>query len=351
MNIRFLIFFSVAFILLGFCSSENKNRFTESEKATIQKVRGFIKNNWDKTIRFHPKDSLTLIGLPKPYTVPCIDDKFQEMYYWDTYWTNKGLIIDGNVEQARNNCENIRFLIDRYGKMLNGNRTWFLNRSQPPLFCMMVMDVFKSTSDTIWLKNIVPGIEKEYHFWMTDRTSRTGLNRQFNTATNEEKLESFNHVGQRLGPNFDTSAVKTLEEKLRIGSHFISECETWDYNPRFENRCEDFNPVDLNCYLYIYEKNLAYFYSILNLADSENWLELAEKRKKLINQYLHNPADGLFYDYDFVNEKQSEIISAAVFHVLWAKIASKEQAKEIVNHLSKLEFQYGISTCAPGERN
>ena len=345
-----VILFSL-FLFFSACNNESKSFLTESEKLTVQEIRTFIKSNWDKTIRFHPNDSLTLIGLPKPYTVPCIDEAFQEMYYWDTYWTNKGLIIDGNIEQARNNCENILFLIEKYGKMLNGNRTWFLNRSQPPLFCMMVMDVFKATSDTVWLKKIVPGIEKEYHFWMTERISPTGLNCQGNSASDEEKLESFFHVGKRLGPNFDTSAVKTLEEKLRIGSHFISECETWDYNPRFENRCEDFNPLDLNCYLYIYEKNLAEFHSIFNSPDTIIWLELADKRKELINRTLFNTDDGLFYDYDFVHNRQSKIISAAIFHVLWAKIADKEQAKIIVSHLPKLEFEYGISTCAPGERN
>ncbi len=350
MRNNFLLITSIFFILLSACSQKNKNLFTESDRATIKEVRTFIKSNWDLTIRYHPKDSATLIGLPKPYTVPCIAETFQEMYYWDTYWTNKGLIIDGKIEQARNNCDNIKYLIQKYGKMLNGNRTWFLNRSQPPLFCMMVMDVFKATSDTVWLKKIVPAIEKEYFFWTTERITSNGLNRQFNSATNEEKLESYYNVGQRLGPNYDTIIIKTLKEKLEIGSHFISECETWDYNPRFGNRCENFNPLDLNCYLYIYEKNLAYYHSVFNSQDTVKWLELAEKRKNLMNQFLFNPDDGLFYDYDFVNNRHSKIISAAIFHVLWAKIANKEQAKTIVNNLAKLEFEFGISTCAPGER-
>jgi alpha,alpha-trehalase len=351
MDNKSLIVIIIFFFFLSSCNWGKKNSLTKNEKATVQEIRDFIKSNWDKTIRFHPNDSSTFIGLPKPYTVPCIDDKFQEMYYWDTYWTNKGLIIDGNIEQAKNNCDNIGFLIEKYGKMLNGNRTWYLNRSQPPLYCMMVMDVFKAGSDTLWLKKTIPIIEKEYNFWMTERITPTGLNRQFNSATDKQKLETFYYVGSRLGPNFDTTAIKTREEKLKIGSHFISECETWDFNPRFENRCEDFNPLDLNCYLYVYERNLASFHSLFNHADSTKWLSLAHKRKKLINKYLFNPNDSLFYDYDYVNNRHSGIVSAAIFHVLWAKIADDDQALAVVQNLPKLEYKYGISTCAPGERN
>ena len=105
------------------------------------KPKEFILDNWDKVIRENKEDKDTLIGLPYPYTVPCISGMFQEMYYWDTYFTNVGLILSGRIDQAKNNVDNMSYLISRYGFMPNGNRTRYLNNSQPPFLSMMVMEI------------------------------------------------------------------------------------------------------------------------------------------------------------------------------------------------------------------
>lgn len=89
-------------------------------------VSDFIASNFNDTIRYQPNDEGNLIGLPYPYTTPCASEGFIEMYYWDTYFTNAGLIASGNIEQAKNNADNVRFLINKYGFMPNGNRTHYL---------------------------------------------------------------------------------------------------------------------------------------------------------------------------------------------------------------------------------
>lgn len=101
-------------------------------------VRDFIRTSWDASVQYNPADSQTLIGLPRPYTVPSVSQTFQELYYWDTYFTNEGLVRDGRLDLAKNNTEDMLYLVDRYGYMPNGSRTWYLNRSQPPFLCMMV---------------------------------------------------------------------------------------------------------------------------------------------------------------------------------------------------------------------
>ena len=107
----------------------------------------YIQENLPKCIRENREDKGTLIGLPYPYIVPCASGHFQEMYYWDTYFTNKGLIIKGQITQARNNVDNMCYLINRYGFMLNGNRTDYLCNSQPPFLSLMVRDVYDVTED------------------------------------------------------------------------------------------------------------------------------------------------------------------------------------------------------------
>ena len=73
------------------------------------------------------------------------------MYYWDTYFTNIALISDSDFTQARNNVDNILFLIDRYGFMPNGSNVMYLNRSQPPFASMMVRDIYEINKDKKWL--------------------------------------------------------------------------------------------------------------------------------------------------------------------------------------------------------
>ncbi len=331
--------------------AETKMELSKSERTSISNVRSFIQSNWTNTIRTNPKDNGTFIGLPYPYTVPCVKGNFQEMYYWDTYFTNIGLILDGNVAQAQNNCEDMLYLVDRFGFMPNGNRTWFLDRSQPPYLSMMIRDVFNKTKDVTWLKKCLPTLEKEYAFWMTKRMTHIGLNHYSNNATDQNKMQAFREGSKRLGLKSDTTNLSEAD-KIKIGSHFFSECESgWDYNPRFENRCEAFCPVDLNSNLYMYEMNFAFFYSQIQPSEVEKWKKLAEKRKGLIDKYLFNSKDGLFYDYDFVNRKHSTVYSAAVFSLLWSKVVTKQQAKTILASLPKLEYKFGVAACNSGERN
>lgn len=83
---------------------------------------------------------------------------------------------------------------------------------------------------------------------------------------------------------------------------------------------------------------------------SNKWLDAAQKRKNLLNKYCYNSQDGCFYDYDFINDRLSPIYSAAVFNLLWAEVLTKHQAKNVVVHLQRLEYPWGIVACEQGKR-
>lgn len=144
----------IAPALLSFSQGETPSAADRDE------VHRFIRNSWDKTVRFNTEDEGTRIGLPYRYTVPSISGAFQEMYYWDTYFTGEGLILDGHVDLARSNAENMLYMVDRFGKMYNGNLTVFQNRSQPPFLSMMIASVYRSTGDKEWLRKVLPTLEK-----------------------------------------------------------------------------------------------------------------------------------------------------------------------------------------------
>jgi alpha,alpha-trehalase len=291
-----------------------------------------------------------LIGLPRPYTVPGIAGNFQEMYYWDTYFTGEGLLLDGHADMAANNVENMVYLVGLYGKMPNGNRTHFENRSQPPYLGMMVESVYKKTGDKDWLRRVLPGLQAEYHFWMTRRLTPCGLNRYSSEGTLANRERIVGILKKRLGEKFQQqTAGYSRVDVSRAGGHFIAEAESgWDFTPRFQMRCEDFCPVDLNANLYYYEKNFEYSLRELGKPEeAEAWAEKADRRKALMRKYLRDDETGLYYDYDFVNDRCSDVVSAAVFSLMYARILDADEAAALREKaLAALEYPHGIATCA-----
>ena len=316
-----------------------------SHEQLNREVRAHIARTWQETVRNCPEDTPdSLIGLPRPYCVPCPDGMFNELYYWDTFFTNEGLLADGLPELARDNTDNILFLIDRYGFMPNGNRLWYLSRSQPPFASAMVERVFQVTGDTLWLRKSYPVLCREYAFWQEQRQTPVGLNRYGGQADEKLIQEFVGTAGKRLGTDF--RAKGWSEEELRaFGRHCVAECESgWDFNPRFDRRCEDFCPVDLNALLYGMECAMAGFSKTLGNGEEALWQERAALRKERMGRYFF--ADDACYDYDYVNGRPSEVLSAAPFVLLFTGAADTEQAACIRNTLARLEYPAGLAVCA-----
>lgn len=282
-------------------------------------------------------------ALPKPYSVPCTTGGFRNMFYWDTYFTNAGLLLDGDTEQALNNIENIAYMIDSIGYMPNATSKDLLNRSQPPLFCQMVRDYYDATGDREFLARMIPILEKEYSFWMTRRVAHNGLNRYGHDATRQELIDFCNGLAHRV--RVDPTSF-TDEKRIVFGAHLLAEAESgWDFNPRFNGRCMDYNPVDLNAILYGFERNMATFVDDLGFPGKELWDNRADTRRSFINKYMLDAETGLYYDYDFVNGNRSKVYSSAVFTMFWLGVADKESAKALVDNLGLLEAEHGVLTC------
>lgn len=308
-----------------------------------------IANTMSRTVRTTPTDTLGNFALPLPYSVPCVKGGFQNMFYWDTYFTNAGLLADGDIWQARNNIEDIAAMIERFGYMPNATAKSMLNRSQPPLLAAMVADYYAATSDKALLRRVLPALEKEYAWWMKNRKAPNGLNRYGHSATDAELVEFFNAVAPRVG--IDPSKVASDAERRTKGAHLMAEAESgWDFNPRFAGECMNYNPVDLNAILYGYETNLGSFYRALGKKGAAKWDKLADTRRKLMQKYLVDPQTHLYHDYNFATSSRSPIYSAAAFTPFWMGAADKTEAAALVASLPKLEGKGGIMTCTPGDR-
>lgn len=302
-------------------------------------VESYIREKLPLTVRENTEDNDTLIGLPYPYTVPCTDGMFNELYYWDTYFTNKALFAVGNAEQAKNNVLDILYLIEKFGYMPNGNRTYYFKRSQPPYAAMMVDDVYRATDDKEFLRSAFPVLKKEYDFWLTKRVSENVLNR-YGTEEDEESCKDFyeNYVPTRI-------VTDKMRDAAYAGKCYFAECESgWDFNPRFEGYCLDYNPVDLNANLYLYEKLFAEYEVLLNIGNGKEWGCKANLRAEKMNALMWDSVAGVYKDYNYKTGKLSPVISAASFQPYFAGLAGEGQKSGLKKLLCVLEGEFGIFT-------
>lgn len=284
----------------------------------------------------------TLIPMPNPYVVP--GGRFREIYYWDSYFTILGLNCSGLNDYARGMVENFFYLVNQFGFIPNGNRSYYLSRSQPPFLAMMVEAVLPEDlsvqENRNWLKDAYDSVSLEYNNnWMDPKThfvEEMGLNRYFDPI-DKKRPECFG------------SDNNGMDIKKGFYSNERAECASgMDFTMRFEQRCSDFLPVDLNCLLYRYECLLSKWASMLDEKEqSIEWRQKAQHRKELIMKYMYNPQDGLFYDYDFANEKQSTFKSIATLYPMWVKMLDAELACQIRNAVVyDFEADGGVLTSA-----
>ncbi|MBX7141215.1 MAG: hypothetical protein K1X63_09070 [Chitinophagales bacterium] len=312
--------------------------------APNDRILKYIKASLGKTLRAASDVDPSGKSIPLPYAfnVPCISIHFQNLFYYDTYFLNRGLIALGDIRQAENNVNALLYLVDKLGFVPNSNRLDMTNRSQPPYLCMIVKDIYEATRNKEWLSKAYPLIAKEYDFWITKRSTSYGLSRYHHDATQEYLAEFYEHLKKvRLPLNATTD-----EEKISIAGHRLAEAEAgYDFTPRFDGRCSDFIPVDLNSNLYLYEITMADFAEQLNNGEKELWLDRATERKQHINDLLWNETRGTYLDYDMKNERQSDITSFAMFQPLWTGCASADQAKRVRENLKYFEFAHGVVPC------
>ena len=295
------------------------------------KVREYISNSWDKSLRQkgHRPDGIVL---PYPYNSPCAEGLFDEFYYWDTCFINKGLIADGKYEYAMQNLLNMAYLIQRYGYMPNAAVEGMLNRSQPPLFGMMCYDLYHATQDERLKQKVLPALKTEYEYWMKNRILPCGLNAYGNSATKEVKVYMATEFEQRLGKKFEA-------DREELGSNVLAECESgWDFSPRFNHRCTEYAPIDLNCIMYINEMVIATFES--DLIEKQKYENFALLRKQKMLKYMFN---GEFLNDAIPEKTVSNTVSVATLFPFLVGIQSdKITLKKL---LYRLECKNGISAC------
>lgn len=303
-------------------------------------IKEYINTNLPLSIRYNPEDKGALIGLPYPYIIPSVADMFQEMYYWDSYFANAGLIQIGDVQQAKNNVDNLRHMLDRYGFVLNGNNIGFEHNSQPPFLGLMMRELYDVTLDKEWLKGAYESLKKENKFWCEKRGTEFGLTHYDCEPLPTEKIKSgVRDLVGRIGfrPN-------RTEEEIARGNFSTGE-SGWDFNPRMSFETYKYAPADLNSLIYSQLEQLAYFAGELGLQEEqEQWIAKREQQAILCREYLKGK-DGVFYDYHLEKQERTSIASAACFYPLYVGMATPEEAGAALSILPRIEMTYGVAAC------
>jgi alpha,alpha-trehalase len=302
------------------------------------KLREFIKEGWGKA------RTVVDFGLKVPYPAvpPCIVGDFRTLYYWDTYFTNIGLIVDGYLDWAKENVENLLYALHHFGCVPNYLRSDGADYcSQPPLLSLMVQDIYALTKDDAWLARAVEGLEIEYAFWMRERITPIGLNQYGCNAETEDLLVGYyEYVSERISLPQDIST----ESKMLAARNFVAEAESGqDYNPRYENHNSlDYVQIDLNSHLYGMEKFLYEYFKDVDAKKAAFYYERMQTRVALMEKYCYDAEKGFYCDYDFVKGKRGIAATACFLPYFYGYAKNGDGLK---NLYKLLKTNGGVTVC------
>ncbi len=290
----------------------------------------------------------SLLPLPRPYVVP--GGRFREMYYWDSYFTMLGLREAGRTALVRDMVADFASLIDRYGHIPNGTRTYYLTRSQPPFFALMVQLLADSEGPgSRALTQFRPQLLKEYAYWTAD-----GARPAPGTA---ERLAVRMPGGELLSRYWDDSDqpreesyredVEAAKTSPQPPAEFYRNVRAaassgWDFSSRWfvpgqglgSIRTTRLVPVDLNCLLLTLEQTLAQ--AARQAADSteaSRYRRLASQRAAAIRRYCWDAQAGFYSDYDLDARRPTPARSLAAVFPLAFGVATPAQAAQVAQHL------------------
>jgi alpha,alpha-trehalase len=286
----------------------------------------------------------SLLSVPQPYVVP--GGRFREMYYWDSYFTMLGLASSGRRELVSNMVRDFAYLIDTYGHVPNGTRTYYLSRSQPPFFFAMVGLTKPDDPAAAYAAYIGP-LRREYAFWMADEHALKAGSAQRRVVAMAD-----GSVLNRFWDDSDTPRDESYREDLELARSSKRDAPQlyrdiragaesgWDFGSRWfaDGRTlatfdtTEIVPVDLNSLLFGLENAIRA--GCERLGDALCTREFARRagaRRRAIDRYLWDASQGAYLDYQWTKNMRRPRPSAAVLYPLFMSLASAPQAAAVAN--------------------
>ena len=295
----------------------------------------------------------SLVPLPNAYVVP--GGRFREVYYWDSYFTMLGLVESGRTDLMRGMLDNFAHLIRTVGHIPNGNRTYYLGRSQPPYFGAMVA-LYANATDTAQALRWLEALEAEHAFWM-DGADRLGageahrrvvrmpdgtvLNRYWDDVP-EPRPESYREdytLAQTLPAGRRADFYRNVRAAAESG---------WDFSSRWMRDPSDLRtiettelvPVDLNSLLHHTERTIAALRSARNApGDREvatRFAVAAEARRRALLAAAWDPVGAYFFDVRWrTGERVTDRPTMAAAAPLYFGLATPDQGRAVAARLER----------------
>ncbi|XP_069080887.1 trehalase isoform X1 [Pleurodeles waltl] len=299
------------------------------------------------------------IYVPNPVVVP--GGRFREFYYWDSYWVINGLLLSEMPNTAKGMIENFLDLVDRYGFVPNGGRVYYLRRSQPPFLTLMMESYIDDQKNKTFLQKNIHLLEKEYEFWVTNRSFEIEINRRnytlnrYSVQVGEPRPESYTHDVELATPLAE-GPRQTLFAELKGAAE-----SGWDFSSRWfvgssagratltDTRTSTIVPVDLNAILCRVEQLLATFHGMLgNTERAEKFKNIVSQRKEAIHAILWDDSVGSWLDFDLKTRTRRNAFYPSNLSPLWADcMPDPSFVERVVQYLEKtnaLSYKNGLPT-------
>ena len=290
----------------------------------------------------------SLIPLPNDYVVP--GGRFREVYYWDSYFTMLGLLVDGQDDYARRMVDNFAFLIDEVGHIPNGNRSYYLSRSQPPFFAPMVGLLAEAQGDSV-VERYLPQLEREYAWWMRgrERLAEPG-DEALRVARLDDGLLVNRYFDERPRPRpegFREDTLLAAEHPERAAADLYLDLRAaaesgWDFGSRWLSDPADLGtirttriaPVDLNSLLYYLENMLSEAYARRgDDLNRQRYAERAYERRRAVLSAFFDDELRWFTDYDLDAHRSTGEATLAGLFPLFFGLATEQQAAAVAERV------------------
>jgi alpha,alpha-trehalase len=307
-------------------------------------IRQHIDVLWKRLTRNTPTMTpySSLLPLPRPYVVP--GGRFRELYYWDSYFTMLGLAESGRTDLLEDMVQNFGDLIDSYGHMPNGTRSYYLTRSQPPFFFAMV-GLLSPMNPAAAFARYLPQLKTEYAFWMEGEKDLPAgaahrrvvalddgsiLNRYWDDSDAPRDESYREDIAQAQATPRDP---RESYREIRAGAE-----SGWDFSSRWfaDSRTlasidtTEIIPIDLNALLFGLENAIRAGCERAGDHDcAEDYARRAAARRAAIDRYLWDQSRGVYLDYRWTLKQRIDRISAATLYPLFTRVASEAQAASV----------------------
>lgn len=326
----------------------------------LMPLREHVKALWPQLVR-QPEPAVagsSKIPLPAPYIVP--GGRFREIYYWDSYFTMLGLRADGDQQLVESMLDDFVSLIERYGHIPNGTRTYYVSRSQPPFFALM-LDL-QQTDDAAIKARRLAALRTEHGFWMAgakcaskanpcDRVvvmpDGSLLNRYWD-GRDSPRDESFAE-DRATAAEIANRPAPAVYRDLRAAAE-----SGWDFSSRWfadgrtlqTVRTTDIVPIDLNALLYAMEVRIAgQCKAAGDRQCTRDYMAQAKRRRAAVDRYLWVPGEKRYADWERTSAAPTAMLSAATLYPLFVGMASQQQADAVAETTgAELVAQGGLRT-------